>query len=143
MREIKFRGKSLKTDRWVYGYYVHLEDTFRKRETHRLYTGMADSMHDGEGYDFGEDYEDVSPSTIGQYTGLKDANGKEIYEGDIVRYRLTDERYKKNPRFTNLIIHYDGSQARFEAGNIYWDTLRSNKVAVIGNIHDNPELIEK
>lgn len=143
MREIKFRGKSLKTDRWVYGYYVHLEDIFRKRETHRIYTGSADSMPDCEGYDFSEDYEDVDPDTIGQYTGLKDANGKEIYEGDIVRYRLTDERYKKNPRFKNLPIHYYESQARFEAGNIYWDTLRSNKVEVIGNIHDNPELIEK
>jgi len=122
MREIKFRGKT-KEGEWVYGYVdaTAYKDLVVIHSVATTYT--------------------VLPDTIGQYTGLKDANGNEIYEGDIVRYRLTDERYKKNPRYSNLPIHYDGSQARFEAGNIYWDTLRSYKVEVIGNIHDNPELI--
>ena len=143
MRNIKFRGKNLKTGQWVYGFYVHLMDSFRKRETHRIYTGLADSMPDSEGYDFSEDCEDVDPKTVGQFTGLEDINGKEVYEGDIVRYRLTDERYKKNPRFTNLPVAYDESQARFEAGNIYWDILRSGKIEVIGNIYDNHGLLER
>lgn len=124
MREYIFRGKT-EDGKWVYGYVdataykdlvvIHTYDTTYK----------------------------VLPDTVGQYTGLDDANGEEIYEGDIVRYRLTDERYKKNPRYSNLPIHYDGRHARFEAGNIYWDTLRSDKVEVIGNIYDNPKLIEK
>lgn len=125
MREIKFRGKT-KEGEWVYGDLFH---------------GMDDDSYIHIFDDYGQNVE-VLPNTIGQYTGLKDANGKEIYEGDIVRYRLTDERYKKNSRYSNLPIHYDERQAMFIAGGIYWDTLRSNKVEVIGNIHDNPEMIE-
>lgn len=130
MREIKFRGKT-KEGEWVYG------DLETRRLDGRcfIHTYTEDRLYYTQF--------EILPDTIGQYTGLMDANGKEIYEGDIVRYRLTDERYKKNPRYSNLPIHYDGSQARFEAGNIYWDTLRSNKVEVIGNVHDDPELIEK
>lgn len=130
MREIKFRGKT-KEGEWVYG------DLETRRLDGRcfIHTYTEDRLYYTQF--------EILPDTIGQYTGLMDANGKEIYEGDIVRYRLTDERYKKNPRYSNLPIHYDESQARFEAGNIYWDTLRSNKVEVIGNVHDDPELIEK
>ena len=135
MREIKFRGKvriegvpilgtcPIGDGEWIYG-DLHLKCKYPH-------------IHFGPGIKA-----PIDINTIGQYTGLKDANGKEIYEGDIVRYRLTDERYKKNPRYSNLPIHYDERQARFEAGNIYWDTLRSGKVEVIGNIHDNPELID-
>lgn len=130
MREIKFRGKT-KEGEWVYG------DLETRRLDGRcfIHTYTEDRLYYTQF--------EILPDTIGQYTGLMDANGKEIYEGDIVRYRLTDERYKKNPRYSNLPIHYDESQAKFEAGNIYWDTLRSNKVEVIGNVHDDPELIEK
>ena len=128
MREIKFRGKSDKYE-WVYGNLSYREED-----------GNSAVFIEDQG--FCGDLTSVERNTIGQYTGLKDKNGKEIYEGDIVRYHLTDERYKKNPRYSNLPIHYDERQARFEAGNIYWDTLRSGKVEVIGNIHDNPELID-
>lgn len=124
MREYIFRGKT-EDGEWVYGYV----DATAYKDLVVIHTDATTYK--------------VLPNTVGQYTGLDDVNGEEIYEGDIVRYRLTDERYKKNPRYSNLLIHYDGRQARFVAGNIYWDTLRFDKVEVIGNIYDNPELIEK
>ena len=84
----------------------------------------------------------IDIDTIGQFTGLRDVNGKDVYEGDIVRYRATDARHTKNPRFVNLPIHYSESSAKFEAGNIFWEDLSSERIEVIGNIYDNPELIE-
>lgn len=147
MREIRFRGKSIKNDRWVYGYYVHLEDFMRGRETHRIYSGLADSMPDGDGYDFGEDYEDVSQNTIGQYTGLKDANGKEIYEGDILDLYIPKNNIGKPEHRKRKVIWKDNG---FRITNMHDDCVLDCVTStieliytVIGNIHDNPEFIEK
>ena len=143
MREIKFRGRDAKTGQWVYGFYVHLRDSFRKRETHRIYTGLADSMPDSEGYDFSEDYEDVDPKTVGQFTGISDISGKEVYEDDIVRYRTGEDRITREPSFEILLINYSEPHCCFQAGNIYWENMRSENLEVIGNSHDNPELLSK
>lgn len=127
------------TEEWVFGNYVQLRD---ERGGLELNVVSREAESDGRG-GFTNIWSEVMPETVGQFTGLHDINGKEVYEGDIVRYRLTDERYKKNPRFANLPIHYDEGHARFEAGNIYWDALRPGKIEVVGNIYDNPELLDK
>ncbi len=143
MRTIKFRGKNLKNGQWVYGFYVHLKDSFRKRKTHRIYTGLADSMPDSEGYDFSEDYEEVDPQTVGQCTGLHDSKGNEVYEGDIIRYRTTDARYTRNPEFTTVQVRFDEKSAKFTYG-IYWRDLYDERIIeVLGNIHDNPKLLQQ
>lgn len=82
---------------------------------------------------------EVIPETIGQYTGLKDKNGKEIYEGDIVKIDKEDYKY--------IVKFYDGCfvginkyDEHYEQAKILGN-LFTLELEVIGNIHDNPELL--
>ena len=129
-REIKFRGKRKTDGEWLYGYY------FVNRGLHFIVTdGLAPA-----GNTF-HDYE-VDPETVGQYTGLKDCNGKKIYEGDIMEITET----YSNTRIVGTVIYEDDYffvQSR-NGGcpwGLYW-ALREHNAAVIGKIHDNPELLE-
>lgn len=142
MRTIKFRGKDIETGKWVYGFYVCLEDISRKpidgkeRITHRIYTGFADSCASQDGYDFYGDWHEIAPETVGQFTGVLDGRNQEIYENDIVA------------------TYFDGhctyqGEVRFEAGRFIVSTnnglltnIGGKSWLVIGNIHDNPELLE-
>ena len=131
MRAIKFRGKSILTDEWFYGDLVHSAD---KKRTAIL-------VNDKDSYDECE----VDPETVGQFTGLMDKNGNEIYEGDIVGCH--------NPRIKHLIF-YNEKQGRFMAalnGDIENDFVGvcglddsrwTGSKEVIGNIYDNPGLLK-
>ena len=132
MREILFRGKRTINGDWVYGDFVH--GNGRK--------SLLDSIfvYDSETQSF-NDYE-INPSTIGQYTGLTDKNGKRIFEGDIVK---TDKFSEPNKQY---IIKYDLQFGAFigqDRYNVYFVTFDgdSGEFEVIGNITDNPELLEK
>ena len=132
MREIIFRGK-MKTDillykkgQWVYGDYARMVDG--KRTIPHI-------------YGFGE----VIPETVGQYTGLEDKNGKKIFEGDILEF-LNDDGDK-----TLYIVEWDMSFAGWIIRTTEidcgldsmecWDEYKEH-YEVIGNIHDNGELLE-
>ena len=132
MRDIRFRGYNRKNGKWLYGFYL------QNRGQHFV---CPDEFATGKSW---EDYE-IEPETLGQYTGVKDANGVPIYEGDIIATR-------NNPSIKHLIF-YKEEQGRFMAalnGDIENDffgvcglddkTWVASKV-VIGNIHDNPELL--
>lgn len=130
MREILFRGKRKDTGEWVEGDLVRLKD------------GTKAIPHI---YGYGE----VIPETVGQFTGLTDKNGKRIFEGDIGRYIQTDGAKRNgNPVICIGKVVYNAKTASFaveskdESGCKYFDYFPIKDFVVIGNIHDNPELLE-
>lgn len=125
MRAIKFRGKAIEGKRlgeWIHGAYLPDFDGY----THRIL--IVDCI---TGFS-----EEVNPITIGQFTGLFDKNGKEVYEGDIIKY-IGNEI---GDVFTNEIKYNSGGFDPICA--ICWmSDIEGTKCEVIGNIHDNSELI--
>ena len=124
MREIEYKGKRKDTNEWVYGYFWKAfgEHFFIKSLT-----------KDKKSY---ADFE-IKPETLGQFTGLYDKKHNKIYEGDIVV--LNDDAYEL---FT---IKWDEKTAAFifesEDLSYSFDNYSGHDLEVIGNIHDNPNII--
>ena len=142
MREILFRGKCQDNGKWVDGFIVaSRENTYPD--------GFEMITVDGINYDELDSYipgfisYSVDPSTICQYTGLKDKNGNRIFEGDVAKVLQGKDKGIAYVGFENgAFMLYP------KIGNIYERTLWSYwyndwDVEVIGNITDNPELLEK
>lgn len=137
MRTIKFRGKYTETGEWRYGYYARLSNEFK--EWHCIMTEKDASenyIKDCNGFHM--QYTPVVPSTVGQFTCLRDKNGKEIYEGDILKVQGTRERIEV--RFVRGVFAFlwNGNlddEAPINAPTQEW-------AEVIGNIHDNPNLLK-
>lgn len=149
MREILFRGKRFDNGKWVEGGYIPLDvdsgytyiiepcnyaSTFSALDLIKLHSIL------------------VIPSTVGQYTGLTDKNGTRIFEGDIV-HAIYQSNYvgMKNIDFGIGVVEYCGnyySHASYEIniigeiGSRVFSAGLEGGVEVIGNIHDNPELLE-
>ena len=139
MREILFRGKRIDNGNWVEGFYV--EDPFCDR--YEICDVNSVTYH----------REDVYPSTVGQYTGLQDKNGKRIFEGDIVRYRYeTGKGHWNSDQLSVIEWENTGCFMRGIMGTNKYACATGWLVSiphgngkffeVIGNIHDNPELLE-
>lgn len=139
MREILFRGKRIGNGEWVEGWYQPPVEwgghTFGTAIAYICSEGWLDDVV-------------VDPATVGQYTGLQDKNGKRIFEGDICRICRAPEictavvEYKEDIASfiwrcneNEMLLPVDFCVARNKVGDDVW-------VEVIGNIHDNPELME-
>ena len=136
MREILFRGKRKDNGEWVEGYLCkkYYQELPHDRPVIKYKTT-------GNEHKWTPDYmvAEIDPSTVGQYTGLTDKNDKKIFEGDIVSFAgdldfidgkfvvVFDEFYRY------MITAYKGN---------YLLARNNDDVEVIGNIHDNPELLK-
>ena len=134
MREILFRGKRKDNSEWEYGSLVQLNTV----------NGIEYTIVMPENFSV-----EVAPETIGQYTGLKDKNGTKIFEGDIVESRASEN--KEDWKYWQVIF-YDGSYCferefkkrkyKHEQNLLCENEVSLYGLVVVGNIHDNPELLE-
>lgn len=123
MREILFRGKRIDNGEWVEGF-------FSNETCDSVFSPMyeqANIIKKGTGY-----WYSVIPNTVGQYTGLTDKNGKRIFEGDIVYDKYSNKAYISMEKGCWVLMYKED-----------WDFLETNAstCGVIGNIHDNSELL--
>ena len=138
MRDILFRGKAIDVrcnerwigkGEWVYGFY-HYTNWYNRLTKELVETDYWILPIDSQ------DGCQVDPSTVGQYIGLTDKNGKRIFEGDIVSFNGIMLKISfKNAEF--CVEHIDG-----EAWTYPYLGSNAKYMEVIGNVHDNPELLE-
>jgi uncharacterized phage protein (TIGR01671 family) len=126
MREILFRGKHTETNEWWEGDLFHTGK--------RVFIRRPDSPTTYEHYS-------VIPETVGQYTGLTDKNGKKIFEGDICQtkgFPLIDDK--------PFVVEWNDDECSFYwrdvVGTDEFNIGVSQNTTIIGNIHDNPELLK-
>ena len=126
MREILFRGKQLHTNNWVFGDLFQWKH-FNGKSFQKQFAINAQGFGTGQSL--------IIPETIGQYTGLKDKNGKMIFEGDLFTIGAEKETFE--------VVYESGCFLAYCNGKQYGllGELMMCFVEIIGNIHDNPELI--
>jgi hypothetical protein len=124
-REIKFRAKVMNSKNWIYRQPFHIRGTWY------MYSSLWEMVP-------------IEHKTIGQYTGLKDKNGKEIYEGDILETDLS---------FPYVVVVFRNGAFMYQchdSGEDFYDYMApaakeakmDHFLEVIGNIYENPELLE-
>ena len=126
MREILFRGQRTDNKEWVYG-NLFIPDREDSPTEILIGTNVIRISYE------------VSPKTVGQYTGLKDKNGTKIFEGDIVLW----EKKKSEIKMRKGVWAVFNDKHKLEYDE--WDFLNivAKEVEIIGNIHDNPELLKE
>ena len=134
MRELLFRGKRTDNNKLVEGWLVVIPvDKDRKDSQFYIITEIdfRDSIYDVYRYAY-----EVDPNTVGRFTCLSDKNGKRIFEGDIVKRHAAPMLVKWDDESASFIVCY------YFHGKYYENTMDGHmNLEVIGNIHDNPELI--
>ena len=134
MQEIIFRGKSIahhgKKEEWVYGYYSNYKGV--NGRTHYISDDNGNSIA-------------VREETVGQYTGLTDKNGTKIFEGDILKVFY----YGKSKIFgvvrfgeTRFFIDDNFKGGCIKAKAPMTEMFSRYEFEVVGNLHDNPELLD-
>lgn len=135
MREILFKAKRKDNGEWVEGYYVYC------RKRHYILPALNKAI----GFDEREDeWVEANPNTLCQYTGLTDKNGQKIWENDICdRKEKYPEIVTYNKGDWQLDYSYAlGKEKHFCACNLGFYACERKCVEVIGNVFDNPELLE-
>lgn len=134
MRKIKFRGLSTVSGEWIYGDLI-------QRTTDFIFPS---GVYTTKIYEY---LIEIRPETKGQYTGLKDVNGIEIYEGDIVR--ITNNFQENEVDYNAQIIFKDGGFCAIDGTEDNYGVRRYRlldyglELEVIGNVHDIPEVLQE
>lgn len=135
MREVLFTGKRVDNGEWAFGNFI--EDKWGDDNGNTVYAILQDRVAP----EIAALWTPVKviPETVGEYTGLKDKNGKKIFEGYVVTYigevcvvEWDDETAKFVLKNENLLCDFEE----------VWCNRFKSKIEVIGNVHDNPELLE-
>ena len=124
MRTIKFRGKDRKTCKWYYG-NLYVKDIYGRTHICTPERGCLD----------------IVPETVGQFTGLYDKDGKEIYEGDILRFGnspsgVCEVKWNESIAAFCICFYFKAEIGSRPLGGCV-------EFAIIANIHDNPELLKQ
>lgn len=139
MRDILFMGKRVDNGEWVYGNYAWIDYPCKQ------YFIFQNKPLEHE----------VIPETVGQYTGLADKNGMRIFEGDIVEFQFDKDDCSFSDKDTKKRIgrvYFEEFRASFAIAmgqngssvinnDLFKYVQNGNRVSIIGNIHDNPELL--
>jgi uncharacterized phage protein (TIGR01671 family) len=144
MREYKFRGKRINSDEWIYGYGVVIGEHYGRMHGEEREASIFVEYDEASKLNF--QLVEVDPKTVGQYTGLQDRNGVDIYEGDI-----------SEGEHAIYLILWDEQKAQFRAKVIktksvlikhcsfpLWQYVEDDgkcRFGLIGNRFDNPELL--
>lgn len=132
MREILFRGKRIDNGEWVYG-------AFSMKDCDSPFGEMLDRPSIIKYEDpFSGFWFRVDPDTVGQFTGLTDKNGKRVFEGDVMEFEAYGILYR------GVVTIDGGNTCVFCKGGSPFldDAIKRHDAVKIGNIHDNPELLE-
>ena len=132
MREILFRAKRVDNGEWAEGYYAKL-----KWCNNIIHVVIPDKAEIDSGNSLLETYE-INPETVCQYTGMADKNGKRIWENDIVKIGAnTLVRY--NEKYAGWCLVQRGWMYE----HFFGEAIDERDCEVVGNVFDNPELMEK
>ena len=140
MREILFRGKQIYTNKWIEGWYGM--NCYGAWPLRHAICPREDAL---SGY---LRYEEIFPDTVGQYSGRDDKNGQKIFEGDIIKAVLPDSTSRsgfiwplmKVAFMESAFFMVDSSNCVFAALGAFAPSVT---LEVVGNIHDNPELLKR
>ena len=145
-REILFRGKRTDNGEWVKGWLI--------KDEYGICIASDDALYHVDGNEWNFEDVEVNPETVGQYTGLTDKNGVKIFEGDIIEAQTQDTKRLRNAevRFGEFADINSDEDECYIGFYIVFDGIFttagqlkecSNSIEVIGNIFDNPELLEE
>lgn len=147
MREIKFRGRRLDNEEWASGSLISVDDT-----AFIIDKSDIDYNPDTDIYAFWFDNQEciVNPATVGQY--WRTINGKKLFDGDIFRFKVGDEYIVRIVRYSEekaafcivnpLLLKHEKWMEIEQTPNVSWWQKFVKDIEIIGNIHDNPELLK-
>ncbi|MEK5148795.1 YopX family protein [Psychrobacillus sp. FSL K6-4615] len=132
-REVKFRGRRINGDEWVYG-FPHVIDTVGEGYTGR---GIQTQSNNNRPFSY-----QIDKETLSEFTGLKDKNGMEIYEGDILAFE--EDKFLWLVEYDLCCFVANGGEFNQKEELIEFYDWKNEKldIVIVGNIYEHPHLLE-